>query len=243
MNDNAKNQSADNLGNNNSEPKLYAGGRLRDVLDPWQDMLYRCANCGRETLGKDLISGDLHETFFTRECPACGNNVVLIEIPHVTEMVANLENLPLETREEVIAFAKQCTQWQREKIHSIEQLPEIDLDHIVLIWDADYEGNESSEKYARIVIRCGDREIYRGPSSWEYYDYFIDACKVLRQKYGDRLHDVIPTERTLTALWGDKLNAPYIVDVMRKYIRKASRIGNWTKLPIDPCNSWESPHS
>jgi hypothetical protein len=224
----------------NNEPKLYTGGSLRDVLDPWQDMLFRCAHCRQETPGKDLITGELHETFFTCECPACGNNVVLIELPHVTDMLANLDNLPLETRAEVIAFAKRCARWEKEKIHCIEQLPEIDLDHIVLIWDADYEGHEYSELYARIVIRCGEREIYRGPSSWEYYDYFIDACKVLRQKYGNRLHDVIPTERTLNAMWGDKLRAPGIVKGMRECIRKASRIGNWTGLPIDPRNSWEN---
>lgn len=92
--------------------------------------------------------------------------------------------LPLETRGEVVAFEKQCAQWQKEKLHCVEQLPEIDIDHIVLVWDADYEGHEISELYARIVIRCGEREIYRGPSSWEYYDYFIDACKVTMTPLG-----------------------------------------------------------
>ena len=86
--------------NNTNEPKRYAGGWLRDVLDPWQDMLYSCPHCGRETLGKDLEPGDLHETFFTRSCPACSNNVVLIELPHVTEMLAYLDNLPLKSSDD-----------------------------------------------------------------------------------------------------------------------------------------------
>ena len=150
--------------NTHNEPKRYAGGRLRDVLDPWREMLFRCENCGLESLGKDLDPGDLHQAFFTRECPDCAHNVVSIALPHVTEMLDNRE----------------------------------------------------------------------------YYPYFIDACKVLRQKYGNRLHDVIPTERTLLALWGDEIKAPEIVEGMRELIRKASRIGNWTHLPIDPCQSWET---
>jgi len=226
--------------NTHNKPKRYAGGRLRDVLDPWQDMLFRCGNCGLESLGKDLDPGDLHQSFFTRECPDCAHNVVSITLPHVAEMLGNLDDLPPETQEEVLAFAGQCTQRQKEKLHRIEQLPKIGLDHIVLVWDADDEGQERSEQPAQIVIRCGEREIYRGPSSWEYYAYFIDACKVLRRKYGNRLIDVIPTERTINALWGDKLNAPEIVNGMRERIRKASRIGNWTNLPINPINSCET---
>jgi hypothetical protein len=216
------------------------GGRLRDVLDPWQDMRFLCPHCGRETPGKDLATGNMHDTFFSCDCPACGNNVVSIERPHVTELMNNIDNLPTETAVEVRTFAEQCARWQKEKLHCVEQLPDIDLDHIVLVWDADRNGHENTELYTEIVIRCGEREIYRGPSSWEYDDYFIDACKVLRRKYGNRLHDVIPTERTFCAMWGDKLRAPEIVEGMRERIRNASRIGNWPERPIDPGHSWEN---
>jgi len=203
-------------------------------------MLFRCENCGLESLGKDLDPGDLHQSFFTKECPDCAHNVVSIALPHVTEMLETLDDPPPTTREDVFAFAGQSTQWQKEKLYRIEQLPAIDLDHIVLIWDADDEGQERSEPNAQIIIRCGEREIYRGSASWGYYAYFIDACKVLRRKYGNRLHDVIPTERTLSVLWGDEIRAPEIVEGIRERIRKASRIENWTHLPIDPCQSWEN---
>jgi len=226
--------------NTHNEPQRYAGGRLREVLDPWREMLFRCENCGLESLGRDLDPGDLHQSFFTRECPDCAHNVVSISLPHVAEMLGDLGDLPPETREEVFAFAGQSTQWQREKLHRIEQLPEINLDHIVLVWDTDDEGQEGSEPYGQIIIRCGEREIYRGASSWGHYAYFIDACKVLRRKYGKRLHDVIPTERTFSALWGDEIRAPEIVEGMRERLRKASRIENWTHLPIEPWHSWEN---
>ncbi len=225
--------------NTNAAQNRYTGGRLRDVLDPWQDLLCRCPHCGQETLGKDLHLGDVHETLFSRDCPACGNTVVTIERPLVNDMLANIDNLSPEIQEEVRSFAEQCAQWQKTKLHCVEQLPEIALDHIVLVWDADYHGDDTTEWNTEIVIRCGEREIYRGPSSWEYYDYFTDACKVLRCKYGDRLHDVIPTERTFNAIWGDKLRAPEIVDALRERIRKTSRIGSWPSRPIAPCDSWD----
>ena len=229
-----------NIMNTNNELHRYTGGRLRDVLDPWQDLLYRCPHCGLETPGKDLAPGDLHDTFFSRDCPACGNSVVCIERPLVNDLLANIDNLSPEIQGEVRSFAEQCAKWQKEKLHSVEQLPDIALDHIVLVWDADYKGDETTELNTEIVIRCGEREIYRGPSSWEYYDYFIDACKVLRRKYGNRLYDVIPTERTFNAIWGDKLRAPDIVDAFRERIRKTSRIGTWASRPIAPCDCWDT---
>ena len=226
--------------NANNELNRYTGGRLRDVLDPWQDLLYRCPHCGQEAPGKDLAPGDVHDTLFAVDCPACGNTVATIERPLVNDLLANIDNLPPEIQGEVRSFAEQCAQWQKEKLHCVEQLPDIALDHIVLVWDADYNGDETTELNTEIVIRCGEREIYRGPSSWEYYEYFTDACKVLRRKYGDRLHDVIPTERTLNAMWGDKLRAPDIVDAMRERIRNTSRITNWTSRQMDPRDSCET---
>ena len=75
---------------NNNEPKRYAGGCLREVLDPGWDMLFHCANCGLESLGNDSGPEYLHQSFFTRERSDCAHNVVSIVLPHVTEMLGNL---------------------------------------------------------------------------------------------------------------------------------------------------------
>ena len=101
-----------------------------------------------------------------------------------------------------------------------EVLPEIAADHIVLIWDQDLATHE-------IVIRFGEREIHRESADWEYYDYFMESCKTLRRKYGNRLYDVVPTERTYQSLWGDKLSAPEMIEEFRKRLRMASRIEDW----------------
>jgi hypothetical protein len=75
---------------------------------------------------------------------------------------------------------------QPSHLSSVDQLPEIDADYIVLLWDADPNKNE-------IIIRHGEREIIRHRAGWEYWRYFIRACGILKTKYGYRLIDVVPT--------------------------------------------------
>lgn len=104
---------------------------------------------------------------------------------------------------------------------NVDHLPDITADHIVIIWDQDLESHE-------IVLRFGEREICREPAGWEYYESFMESCKVMRRKYGKRLYDVVPTERTYQSLWGDKLSAPEMIEEFRKRLRNASRIEDWT---------------
>ncbi len=205
---------------------------LRDVLDPWRDTSIKCPPCGHVSAGKDLVHGDLHDTFFEMLCPHCNELAAMIVRPHVDELLAAREQLPEDVRAEVDNFAAACHQWHEAKLHREDQLPDLEADHIVLFWD---------EVGREILIRFGERVIYQGPGSWEYYGYFIDGCKVLRRKYGDRLYDVIPTERAFTSLWGDKLQSPQWTDEMRRRLRRASRIESWEgRMPPDPKGTWES---
>ena len=226
---------ADNMNENtdNDQNMPHPHGPLRDQIDRWEEMSFHCDHCGADATGSQLGSGEIHDTFFEKTCPRCGEMVAMITRPHISELLTNLDRIPGERHAEILAFAESCRQWHAAKLHREEQLPDIAADHLVLVWDEDHATSE-------IEVRCGEREIYRGPTSWEYYDYFIEACKVLRRKYGDRLHDVVPTERTFQGLWGDRLSAPCKVDEMRRRPRENSRIGNWTKHPVPPGDSWEA---
>jgi hypothetical protein len=223
---------------NTPHPTRYAGQILRDTIDAWQKMVFTCKHCGRETTGEQLIIGEFSDTGFTLDCCDCHHHVGRVSHPMISEVLKHSGELPPEVLAEAREFAKGYRNFHKTKLHRLNQLPEIDLDHIVLIWDSRYlpEDHNSIE----IIIRCGEREIYRGSGFWEYYDYFISACKVLRQKYGDRLYDVIPTERTYFYLWGDRLSSPVYVKEMRKRIRDASKIVNWSHKVIHPNESWEN---
>ena len=114
-------------------------------------------------------------------------------------------------------------------LRTVDQLPDLDIDPVIVVFDEEPPMGD-------IILRCGEREIHREPASWEYYPDFLRIAKVLRWKYGDRLHDVIPTQRAGPGLWGDQLRAPEIIDGMRERIRLASRIENWwNSEPVPDC--------
>jgi len=204
---------------------------FRAGIDPWEEMTFRCVGCGESRIGRDLFP-EIFKELMEMRCPNCGKPVILVSFPTAAEVAANLDRISPQKRREAEAFLAGCAEWHRNKLHSPEQLPDIAADHIVLLWD-----ETDRPAHGDIVIRFGDREIYRGPTSWEYCGYFIEACKVLRRKYGNRLYDVIPTEWAHCGLWGDRLSAPKITDGMRRRIRAASRIQDHK---IDPSDSWEN---
>ena len=88
-----------------------------------------------------------------------------------------------------------------------EQLPDIPSDDdLYLTWDADYsEGKDQPGT----VIRNGDQVLFSEPAAWEAIgDHCRDGryegiCKILKAKYGDRVRDLVPTERSWIWLYGD----------------------------------------
>jgi len=97
------------------------------------------------------------------------------------------------------------------KLHSVDQLPEINSEFLILLWDQDWDTDE-------IQILFGERVIFRQPVSYEYHDYFVQACRILKEKYGYHLLDVVPTPRALTFLWGDRYGADETTDRMRELL-------------------------
>ncbi|MCB0210261.1 MAG: hypothetical protein KDJ52_13065 [Anaerolineae bacterium] len=47
--------------------------------------------------------------------------------------------------------------------------------------------------------------------AWEVYDRFAEIAAILKQKYGTRLVDLVPTSRSLYALYGDSTAAYFYV--------------------------------
>ena len=43
--------------------------------------------------------------------------------------------------------------------------------------------------------------------------------EVIRRGYGKRLVDLIPTEKSWTYLWGDRLSSPTFTDGVRRWLR------------------------
>ena len=68
------------------------------------------------------------------------------------------------------------------------------------------------------LIKYGDTIIFREPVVFEGYERFIEVAQVLRSRYGAALHDLVPTDRSSTYLYGDCLSSPRTVDEARERI-------------------------
>jgi hypothetical protein len=96
-----------------------------------------------------------------------------------------------------------------EKLHSPEQLPDIEGDALVFVWDQDE---------ADSIITYGDKVIWREETGWDVYDRFEEIAVILQRKYGARLKDLVPTMGSLYALYGDTSRASAHVEQARAQI-------------------------
>ena len=108
-------------------------------------------------------------------------------------------------------------QRQREEANILESLPEIPAPEFTLSWDLEITGH-GSEEARHWVIRHGGDVIYREPTCLEDYHRFELLARLLRQKYGSRVRDLVPAESSDVAyyLYGDFLGAVSRVEAARK---------------------------
>ncbi len=67
------------------------------------------------------------------------------------------------------------------------------------------------------VIRHGDRVLFTKPANWQaIHDEYESICKILKDKYGKRLRDVVPTPESEMWLYGDSLSGPIWRDWVRE---------------------------
>ena len=108
-------------------------------------------------------------------------------------------------------------QRQEEAQEILGQLPEIAAAQFVLTWDLEVAGSGPEER-RHWIIRHGEQVIYREPARSEDYHRFELLARLLRQKYGSRVCDLVPADRPDVAyyLYGDFLGAVRRVEGARK---------------------------
>ena len=90
---------------------------------------------------------------------------------------------------------------------SPRQLPELAGETLILTWD---------QIDADSIIRYGGTIVWREVTGWEIYDRFTEIAIILKHAYGDRLIDLVPTQRSLFALYGDSARAYFHVSSARQ---------------------------
>jgi hypothetical protein len=91
------------------------------------------------------------------------------------------------------------------------QLPDLPGETLILTWD---------QIDTDSIILHGDRVIWRERTGWEVYDRFEEIAGILKQRYGKRLVDIVPTPRSLYALYGDSTAGYFHVAFVRESLGK-----------------------
>jgi hypothetical protein len=100
-----------------------------------------------------------------------------------------------------------------ELLTAPEQLPDLQSEKLVLTWDQ----IESDS-----IVLHGDLVIWRERTGWEVYARFEEIAGILKQRYGKRLLDIVPTPRSLYALYGDSTAGYFHVAFVRELLGKDS---------------------
>jgi len=108
-------------------------------------------------------------------------------------------------------------QRQEEAQEILARLPEIAAAQFTLTWDLEIAGTGPGE-HRHWIIRHGDQEIYREQARSQDYHRFELLARLLRQKYGSRVRDLVPADSPDVAyyLYGDFLGAVRRVEGARK---------------------------
>lgn len=181
--------------------------------DDWQTVELECPKChwkGKFSEGAVGYRRELKDCC----CPRCdfGTSPMLatVDYPTLDEMLASSNPADVQ-------YAKGLQQIQQSfdaaKLVSKDQLPEVDSASFTLTWDfVEFNGE------AITFIGHNDRLLFAEPASWEGYERFEEVCKIVREKYGARVTDLVPTPASELYLYGDRLSSPDFVKTVRQTI-------------------------
>jgi len=177
----------------------------------WREDIYTCAACRWQGTGEQCEQGELFSELYEICCPSCGEKIDLVMLPTIEESRQNWSKLSDEDKmsvEHIEEFRDECA---ARGLKSSEQLPNIEGDDLVFTWDI-----EDYQRGGDTLIKHGHTIIWREPAYYEGYERFAEVANILKQKYGDRLQDLVPTRKSYIYLYGDRLSASDQVDKVRK---------------------------
>ena len=162
--------------------------------DNWRSAILHCPQCGwKGTFDEGSV--EYHREWMDTSCPTCDALLAIV-------------SYPTDGESEFLAS------WKKSSLKSEAELPDLEGASLILTWDVEEHGSSSF-----VVIRHGEREIWRELPLYEGFERFEEVAKILMRKYGTRLADVVPTDASEYYLYGDVMRAPDVVKAVRKSIQ------------------------
>ena len=190
--------------------------------DDWKSAILECSRCGwKGTFHEGAV--EHYEELMDSSCPDCADAPMLaiVSFPTIQESEDNWSQLSESERQHVTARKQFLQRWEAARLKVPDQLPDLDGLDLTIIWDLVEAGTG-----CMTVLRHGAVELWREPAVYEGYMRFREVVDILRQKYGLRVADVVPTTASELYLYGDKLSGPDFVQTTRGALKEGrGRVG------------------
>jgi hypothetical protein len=186
---------------------------MRKYYDNWRDKEFDCPACKWHGPGSALSLGDYTLDYAERVCPVCEECITVVLHPTIEESRANWDKVSEWDRRNIEAGEARQAEFARRKLCEPAQLPDVAEPSFVLHWDFADDGSGRET-----LIKHGDNVIFAEPAFYEGYERFIEVAKILRQRYGAALRDLIPTKASELYLYGDYFGSLAIVAEARERI-------------------------
>lgn len=176
--------------------------------DEWLKKEYTCEGCAWQGSAESTSRGMMYRgIYLDLNCPQCGEllDVMIFEegksCSHKKEGMTEEQLKALEQAEEAErSYRAQC-------LGSAGQLPELPDEDLTLVWDQQ-EGNTR--------ICHGDTLVWSEPVAYEGFERYERIARLLKEKYGNSLKDLAPTDRSMLFLYGDYTPSLEYVRKLRK---------------------------
>lgn len=170
-----------------------------------------CKHCGWTGLGKEVILGEMFHFGFEVDCPKCYERFTeLILFPTIEE---TLKKGPEEDKLVARAMKLTSEKWRASLLKNVNQLPDLNFNFMAFVLR---EIEENGENY--IVITHQNRIIWKEIRAYEYFERFIEIGRIFKEKYGDRMIDLVPDVDGYY-LYGDRAVSISLVENFRRELR------------------------
>lgn len=188
------------LNTNIKKPKYYS----------WKMDIVSCDKCKWSGYGLNAKIGGVMDSTFFLNCPNCGKEFIeFILFPTIAEAK---DHGSLKEKMEINKIEAFWENYEKEKLKNADEISNVKSNQFILEWDLNKEHTQ--------LIRYKNKIIWREPAIYESYQRFIEIGTILKQKFGTRLQDFIPTDRSKPYLYGDKAIAIILVEEFRKKLQK-----------------------
>lgn len=201
---------------------------MKNHYDEWKSEPYKCPDCGWEGAGFDLVQGELDSALYSMCCPSCFEDLEEVLLPLIEEAAEHREEMPPQEQALLNQRIHLSLSSPFTGLEDPRELPQVYRFRFVIHWDL------VSDDGFTVVLRHGNRELYRQPAYYEDYESFVRAAEAMHARYGRRIKDLIPTSRSETWLLGDAVRAIFAVNRSRSWLAgKYRNDESPDKVPMD----------